>query len=78
MKTYYDTLGVLIEVGDLVEVSLESGISMVGEIIKMNDKLYVDNGLSTSEIEGWDSIYVLEKDMTSKRLRLKRNRTRRS
>lgn len=78
MKTYYDTLGVLIEVGDLVEVSLESGISMVGEIIKMNDKLYVDNGLSTSDIKGWDNIYVLEKDMTSKRLRLKRNRTRRS
>lgn len=76
MKTYYDTLGTLIEVGDLVEVSLESDISMVGEIIKMNDELYVDNGLSTSKIEGWDSIYVLEKDITSKRL--KRNRTRRS
>lgn len=67
----------IIEVGDLVEVSLESGISMVGEIIKMNDELYVDNGLSTSKIEDWDNIYVLEKDMTSKRLKLKRNRTRR-
>ena len=74
MSTCYDTFGKLIKVGDLVEVSLESGVSMVGEIIELDNELYVDNGLSTSNIKDWDSIYVLEKDMTNKRLKLKRNR----
>ncbi len=39
---------------------------------KLDNELYVDNGLSTSHIKSWDNIYVLEKDMTSKRLKSKK------